>query len=201
MDKIVAFTGAGISRASGVPTFEEMGDIRDKLSRWYFRDNPEDFYKTLLEMKKTADNADPNPAHRVLARHNIPVVTMNIDGLHRRAGSRELVEIHGNLEQVFCKKCGSIYDFYVVEKSIHCQKCGELLESNVVLYGDSLDKFYEAMELIVSARELLVVGTSFQTSTASQMVMQAELAGVKATIINSHAEEEVPAYLERVFDE
>jgi NAD-dependent deacetylase len=199
MNKLVAFTGAGISKASGVPTFEEMGDIRDKLSRWYFNDSPEDFYKILLEMKRTTDQAEPNPAHLALAKHKIPVVTMNIDGLHRRAGSRELVEIHGNLEHVFCPECRSTYDFYVVQKSIHCQKCGELLQSNVVLYGDSLDKFYEAMELIVSARELLVVGTSFQTSTAAQMVMQAELAGVKATVINSRAEQEVPKYLEKVF--
>ena len=84
---LVAITGAGISRASGIPTFVEMGDLREKLSRDYFRAQPEKFYEIILDIKRTVDRAQPNPAHRALAEYGVPVITMNIDGLHTRAGS------------------------------------------------------------------------------------------------------------------
>lgn len=196
MRRIVAFTGAGVSKASGVPTFEEMGDIRDKLSRSYFIGHPADFYKILLEMKKTTDKAKPNPAHLAIAKYDLPVVTMNIDGLHARAGTKELVEIHGDMEKVCCPKCRGQYEFNIVEDTIYCPKCGTLLEPRVVLYEDPLDRYCDAAKLILSGEELLVVGTSFQTSTASQMVNQARWAGIKVTVINSDAQIQVPKYLE-----
>jgi NAD-dependent deacetylase len=199
MSKIVAFTGAGISKASGVPTFIELGDLRDKLSRSYFEDNTYDFYELLTEMKKTCDNAMPNPAHLALAQYNIPVITMNIDGLHKRAGSKTLIEIHGNLNNVICCNCKASYDFFVVEQSIYCKQCNALLEPNVVLYGDSIPRYYDALELISSAEELLVVGTSFYTSTASEFVGIAKRAGIKITIINDDAENQVLRYLKQVF--
>lgn len=198
MSKIVAFTGAGISKASGVPTFIELGDLRNKLSREYFEDNTYDFYELLFEMKKTCDNAEPNPAHLALAQYNIPVITMNIDGLHQRAGSNVLIEIHGNLNHVICCNCKASYDFCVVEKSIYCKQCNALLEPNVVLYGDSIPRYYDALELISTTEELLVVGTSFYTSTAAELVGIAERAGIKITIINDDAEIQVPIYLKQV---
>lgn len=82
MYDLVAITGAGISKASGIPTFEDMGDLRNKLTRSYFNSHPEEFYQGLLAMKETIDRAEPNPAHLALVEYNIPVITMNIDGLH-----------------------------------------------------------------------------------------------------------------------
>lgn len=199
MSKIVAFTGAGISKASGVPTFIELGDLRNKLSRDYFEDNTYDFYKLLAEMKKICDNAKPNPAHLALAQYNIPVITMNIDGLHQRAGSKDLIEIHGNLNNVICCNCKTSYEFRVIEDSIYCKLCNALLEPNVVLYGDSIPRYFDALELIGATEELLVVGTSFYTSTASDFVSIAKRAGIKVTIINDEAEIQVPIYLKQAF--
>jgi len=199
MHRIVAFTGAGISKASGVPTFEELGDLRDKLSRRYFNSKTSDFYKIILEMKGLIDKAAPNSAHISLAEYNIPIITMNIDGLHKKAGSEEVIEIHGNLEYVSCPKCDLQHSYEVIKESIHCKKCNELLQPNVVLYGDSLPFYLEAIDLVGSADELLVIGTSFYTSTASEMVYRAQRAGIKVTIINERAEEKVKNYLDNIY--
>lgn len=200
MKRIVAFTGAGISKASGIPTFVEMDGVRDKLSIDYFMSDTEDFYNVLLGMKRNIDKASPNPAHTAIAEYGIPVVTMNIDGLHKRAGTRELVEIHGNFDYVSCMKCGSRFDFSVVNDALYCRECGGLLKPNIVLYGENIPRYFDAIDLIGSADELLVVGTSFYTSTASMMVGAAQRAGIKVVTINSNAEIEVLKYLKSCFD-
>lgn len=193
--RVVAFTGAGISQESGVPTFVEMGDIRDKLSREYFLAHPREFYTLLSRMKETVDTAGPNPAHMALAERDIPVVTMNIDGLHRRAGTRRLVELHGNLERVLCRRCGQAYPFSQVETDILCPDCGALLDPDVVLYGDLIEGYPDAFSLIADCETLLVVGTSFYTSTAGVCAQAAREAGAEVLIINDNAAERVPAYL------
>ncbi|HOB19872.1 MAG TPA: Sir2 family NAD-dependent protein deacetylase [Candidatus Atribacteria bacterium] len=197
MHDLIAITGAGISKASGIPTFEEMVDLRSRLSRDYFNAHPGEFYDGLLKMKETIDRARPNPAHLALAEHGIPVVTMNIDGLHSKAGSRLVLEVHGNLEQVICRKCDERFDFYVIRDSIYCSRCGELLQPDVVLYGDMIRYYADAIDLIGSSREVLVVGTSFYTSTVNEFVYRARLAGKKISIINQSAETEVAKFLER----
>lgn len=197
MYDLVAITGAGISKASGIPTFEEMGDLRSKLSRDYFNAHPQEFYDGLLKMKETIDRARPNPAHLALAEHDIPVVTMNIDGLHKKAGSRIVLEVHGNLEQVLCWKCDERFDFYVIRDSICCPRCGDLLQPDVVLYGDMIRYYTDAIDLIGGSREVLVVGTSFYTSTVNEFVYRARLAGKKISIINQSAETEVAKFLKR----
>ncbi len=195
MHKIVALTGAGISKASGIPTFEEMGDLRDKLSRRYFISNPEEFYRILSTMKQNIEKAVPNAAHNALAQYGVPIVTMNVDGLHRKAGSKEVIEIHGNLDWVLCKKCGKKYEFNWVRNSLYCEECGDLLEPDVVLYGDQIPYYFNAVEMIGSADKLLVVGTSFYTSTVNDLVYMARRAGITVDTINAAAEVEVPKYL------
>lgn len=196
---LVALTGAGISKASGIPTFNEMGNLREKLSRSFFQNNPEEFYKILIEMKEKIERAEPNPAHIALAKYNVPIVTMNIDGLHKRAGSKNIIEIHGNLEYVECPNCNELYDFDVVKETIYCKKCRGLLQPNIVLYGDIIPLYFNAIDLIGSADELLVVGTSFYTSTAIDLVNRAKFAGIKVTMINENAEGNVPKYLKKLF--
>ena len=195
MYRIVAFTGAGISKASGIPTFEELGDLREKLSRSYFADNPEDFYGVLTAMKERSVKAMPNPAHLALAQYNIPVVTMNIDGLHARAGSKDVLELHGNLSYVFCPRCRRRFDFSIVKDSIRCSNCGAMLQPNVVLYGDSIPLYFDALDILGRAEEILVIGTSFYTSTAVELISRAQMAGIETTIINKDAENEVPRIL------
>lgn len=195
MKRIVVFTGAGISKASGIPTFQDMEGVRDKLEINYFRENPAEVYKALFDMKYRIERAAPNPAHMAIAEYNLPVVTMNIDGLHLRAGSKQLVEIHGNLEHVICTKCKKEFEFQQAEKSIYCSSCNGLLRPDIVLYGEMIPKYLDAIELIESAEELLVVGTSFYTSTATELVSRAKWIGAKVKIINENAETEVPIYL------
>ncbi|HZX45984.1 MAG TPA: Sir2 family NAD-dependent protein deacetylase [Clostridia bacterium] len=192
---LVAITGAGISRASGIPTFVEMGDLREKLNRDYFRAHPDKFYKIILDMKRTIDRAQPNAAHRALAEYGVPVITMNIDGLHTRAGSEKVLEVHGNLDYVECLRCNTRHGYNEVEESIYCKKCGSIYEPNVVLYGDSIRYFYEAIELASSCSQVLVVGTSFYTSTVNVFVDSARMAGVKIHVINKDAEHKVPGFL------
>lgn len=198
--KLIALTGAGVSKASGVPTFVEMGDLREKLSRDYFNTHPKDFYNILIQMKDTVDRADPNPAHMALAEHHVPVITMNIDGLHHRAGSREneVIEIHGSIRRVFCPECGRWYDFDVVRESIYCPNCPHtILQPDVVLYGDSIPRLSDALALVDSADRLVVIGTSFYTSTASYITQAAEAKNIPVDIINERAEEVLPDYIKQ----
>ena len=199
MYRLVSFTGAGISKASGIPTFEEMGDIRDKLSIDYFTENPESFYNILLKMKKLINTVEPNAAHYALAEYDIPVVTMNIDGLHQKAGSKCVVEVHGNLEYVSCICGGKKLPFETVEDSVYCDLCKQPLCPSVVLYGGKIACYRDADTLVRNTKELLVVGTSFYTSTSSIFVASAKQAGAKITIINDNAETKVLRYLQEVF--
>lgn len=199
MSGLIAITGAGISKASGIPTFAETEGLRDKLTRSYFRACPEDFYRTVLEMKQGVDRAKPNGAHRALAEYEVPVITMNIDGLHTKAGSEEVLEVHGNLDYVECKKCKIRHGYSEVKESIYCGECGSVYEPNVVLYGDSIRHFYEATKRSASCKQVLVVGTSFYTSTVNVFVDSARRAGVKVHIINKEAETEVARFLKEYY--
>lgn len=194
---LVAITGAGISKASGIPTFEEMGDLRNKLSRDYFEVYPKEFYNALVTMKDTISKAKPNNAHLELAKHNVPIITMNIDGLHTKVGSKNVLEVHGNLDYVTCKSCKFRYNFDLVKSFIHCPECNEVLEPNVVLYGDPIRYYFNAIDLIGSSNHLLVVGTSFYTSTVVDFVDRAKMAGIKVSIINKDAEVEVGRFLRK----
>ncbi|MGF7185603.1 NAD-dependent deacetylase [Desulfitispora alkaliphila] len=200
MGKLVAITGAGISKASGIPTFEDMGtDIRDKLTRDYFESYPEDFYSGLLPLKRAIDTAEPNGAHLALAERKVPVITMNIDGLHTKAGSKDVLEVHGNLDFFYCGECDNRYDYTELENSIYCKECSNLIQPNVVLYGDTIRSYFPALDLVGAADHVLVVGTSFYTSTVNDFVYRAQAAGNQITIINENAEEKVAQFLSNFF--
>lgn len=167
---IIAFTGAGISKASGIPTFDEMGDLRNKLDRGFATHHKEEFDSIMANLKEVCGKAEPNDAHMALKEYDIPVITMNIDSLHSRAGSTQIIEVHGSL-----------------------------FEDNVVLYGDSAPKYTEALDWVARMKEgdtLLVVGTSFYTSISSQVRSAAEANNVNIVIINADAETKVRKYLE-----
>lgn len=167
---IIAFTGAGISRASGIPTFDEQGDLRTKLDRCFATYHRKEFNKIMQQLVDTCKSAEPNDAHKALAEYNIPVITMNIDGLHNRAGSQYVIEVHGNVEK-----------------------------NNVVLYGDPAPKYTEALDIVDRLSEediLLIIGTSFYTSISSQIKYTAERNLAKVVIINDDAEHQVRDFLE-----
>jgi NAD-dependent deacetylase len=199
--KLAVLTGAGISKQSGIPTFVEMGDLRDKLSRTFYSQHTKEFFDVISGMKKICDEAKPNEAHRAIAKYDIPVVTMNIDGLHIRAGSKEVCEIHGNLRDIYCSGCNQKYGYEALQDGLHCTACGALLNPDIVLYGDTIPRLYEAMEMVSGCDTLLVVGTSFYTSTASFVVDAAKETGAKIEIINEDAKDEVPLFLKKYFGE
>lgn len=167
---IIAFTGAGISKSSGIPTFDEQGDLRTKLDRCFATYHRKEFNKIMQQLVDTCKAAEPNDAHKALAEYNIPVITMNIDGLHNRAGSQYVIEVHGNVEK-----------------------------NNVVLYGDPAPKYTEALDIVdrLSKEDiLLIIGTSFYTSISSQIKYTAERNLAKVVIINDDAEHQVRDFLE-----
>lgn len=167
---IIAFTGAGISKASGIPTFDEQGDLRTKLDRYFATYHRKEFNKIMQQLKDTCAAAEPNDAHKALAEYNIPVITMNIDGLHNRTGSEHVIEVHGSVR-----------------------------ENNVVLYGDPAPYYQIALDMIdkmLMADILLIIGTSFYTSISSQIKYTAENNGTKIVIINEDAEHQVRKFLE-----
>ena len=167
---IIAFTGAGISKASGIPTFDEQGDLRTKLDRCFATYHRKEFNKIMQQLVDTCKAAEPNDAHKTLAEYNIPVITMNIDGLHNRAGSQYVIEVHGNVEK-----------------------------NNVVLYGDPAPKYTEALDIVYRLSKediLLIIGTSFYTSISSQIKYTAERNLAKVVIINDDAEHQVRDFLE-----
>ncbi|MFP4456757.1 MAG: SIR2 family NAD-dependent protein deacylase [Clostridia bacterium] len=196
--RILAFTGAGISKDSGIPTFEEMGELRDKLSRRFFSSHPKQFFEVLLKLKTTIDKASPNKAHLILAKYEIPIITMNIDGLHTKANSEEVLEIHGNLEKLRCKKCNQEFDFKILKESYKCPECSSVLQPNVVLYGDGLSKINKAFNMVSECDILIIVGTSYYTSTAIDILEYAKATKKKIYEVNSDAKTKVPRLIKKI---
>lgn len=197
----VALTGAGISAPSGVPTFQGMWKgrpIRDFLSREYFETHRIEFFELYIEMVSWC-RKEPNPAHRALAEWGLPIITQNIDGLHHKAGSREIYELHGSLRTLSCPKCGKVIDaqefaeklrkayeakdYRAVGECLRCS-CSGLWETDVVLYGDSVRHLEEAYELSAQTDLMLVVGSSLTTYPAAGLPDVARRHGAEVILIN-----------------
>ena len=176
----VAFTGAGISKTAGIPTFQEFPGITEKLSVTYKKNHPEEFNKVMNSLKSNCLGKSPTKAHLALAEYKIPLITMNIDGLHKDAGSQYVLEIHGNV-----------------------------YEDNVVLYGQQIHYAEESVKLLYKCSEFcetndvngmfLIVGTSMQTQFANYLSGMAQYyANLIIESINENADEEVPKLLHNI---
>ncbi len=195
-------TGAGISAPSGVPTFQSSWKgrpIRSFLGRDYLERDPVGFFELYCSMEAWT-RVEPNEAHRALARLGIPVITQNIDGLHQKAGSREVIELHGNLRSLVCRRCGKTVDaapvcgrlrpLYeqgapkaAVLEALRCT-CGGRYDPDVVLYGDAVRGISEAWEMTERCDLLLVIGTSLETYPAAALPDVARSAGIPVVIEN-----------------
>ncbi len=203
MANIVAFTGAGISVASGLPTF---GDdtwrgrpVRELLTKTFFLRHPEEFYAYYWEGLYGWQEASPNPAHLSLARAGASIITQNIDGLHQAAGSEDVLELHGNLRELVCEKCNTLYkscDWRARAGVPLCPSDGHILKPNVVLFEEIPHGFDEAIERIRGADWLLVIGTSLQVAPACYLPEFARRWRIPVVIINEAAEIEVPRWLQ-----
>ena len=185
--RIAFFGGAGVSTESGIPDFRGVdGLYRQKyayppetiLSREFFEHNPEEFYRFYREKILILD-AEPNPAHRKLAEWEAEgrlngVVTQNIDGLHQKAGSKRVFELHGSIHRNFCTGCGKSYSAEWVASTAGVPRCacGGIVKPDVVLYGESLDDavMRGAMHAIAHADLLIVGGTSLSVYPAAGLI-------------------------------
>ena len=204
-NNIVFFGGAGVSTASGIPDFRSAtglynqkteGDYSPEylLSHEFLTDHPEEFcnyYKGQLIFP----DAKPNKAHIALATLEKlgklrAVITQNIDGLHQMAGSTNVLELHGNLQDHYCLSCGQRYDLdYAMKQKgkTLCEKCGGFVRPDVVLYGESLNMsvLQQAVEAIAQADVLIVAGTSLVVYPAAGLVRYYR--GNKLMIINQQS--------------
>ena len=185
---VIAFTGAGISKPSGIPTFEDQGDMRYKLDRGFATEHPEEFKNLLESIKEQYKSAEPNEAHLALARAKIPVITMNIDGLHGKANDIVTKEMEGKTKRPF-------QHAPVIE--VH----GNIYKNNVVLYGDPAPMYSNAFEWIYRLEpgdKILIIGTSYFTNFSSMVKDICTRYNVDIIEINANAEIEVPKAIENL---
>lgn len=204
-ENIVFFGGAGVSTESGIPDFRSEGGIFQAINEYgvrpevilshsFFMQNPEVFFKYY---KKTLlyPDAKPNDCHKALAKLEEmgklkAVVTQNIDDLHQRAGSKNVLELHGTLYKNYCMKCGKQFDLaYVMadEGITRCDVCGGMVRPDVVLYEEGLDQetIYQAVDCIGKADLLIVGGTSLNVYPAAGLLNYYK--GNKLVLINKSA--------------
>ena len=188
-NRIVFFGGAGVSTESGIPDFrsengvfnsmQKYGETPEKLvSHSYFINHTEEFYQYYKE-NLIFNDAKPNKAHIALARLEEigklkAVITQNIDGLHQKAGSKNVLELHGNADRNYCQICNKKYDAnYILESdNIPRCECGGIIKPDVVLYEEPLNTglLNFATSYIESADTLIVGGTSLVVYPAAGLI-------------------------------
>ncbi len=187
--RTVFFGGAGVSTESGIPDFRSENGIYTALKKFgrspemllshtFFELRPDVFYRYYRENLLVTD-VEPNPAHLALAQLEkrgklSSVITQNIDGLHQKAGSRHVLELHGSIWRNYCSKCGKKYDIETIRQSegIPRCECGGVIRPDVVLYEEQLpwDVFEEAENEIQNASLLIVGGTSLAVYPAAGLL-------------------------------
>jgi len=195
----VALTGAGISVESGIPSFRGAQgmwakyDPTEYASLHAFMQHPRKVWEMLSEMVSVCGGAVPNVAHKglaVLEEMGVvrAVITQNVDGLHQAAGSRRVIEYHGNLDELICVSCWKRYPTRErwTPGAVPLCDCGEILKPNVVLFGEPIPWLAQeqAEEEARTCRVLVVIGTSAQVSPACDIPRIAKESGAAVVEIN-----------------
>ena len=198
-DNIVFFGGAGVSTESGIPDFRSVDGLYHQqyryppetiLSHSFYTAHKTEFYD-FYRAKMLAPDAQPNAAHRKLAQWEAQgklkaVITQNIDGLHQKAGSREVLELHGSVLRNYCERCGKFYGLDAILHSTGVPKCtcGGDIKPDVVLYEEGLDEhvMQKALDYISRADMLIIGGTSLVVYPAAGLVRYYR--GNKLVVIN-----------------
>ncbi len=189
-DKVTVITGAGISAESGVPTFRGEDGLwknfrAEELATPYaFNENPKLVWEWYNWRRELISKCEPNPAHYFLVKleqdkgDNFLLITQNVDGLHRRAGSKRIIEIHGCLWRVKCISCSyKDYNYDIpIEILPKCPECGNLLRPDVVWFGESLDynDLERSIEACINCDLLIVIGTSGVVQPVASFPFQAK---------------------------
>ncbi len=198
-DNIVFFGGAGVSTESGIPDFRSVDGLYQQkfryppetmLSHTFFETHTEEFFD-FYRAKMLALDAQPNAAHRKLAQWEREgrlkaVITQNIDGLHQKAGSRNVLELHGSVLHNHCLRCGRAYgvEHIVRSQGVPRCACGGIVKPDVVLYEEALDEdvMARAVHYIRQADVLLIGGTSLVVYPAAGLVRYYR--GQKLAVVN-----------------
>ena len=201
--RVLFITGAGISADSGLPTYRGVGglyndeatedglSIEDALSGECMSIRPEITWKYLAQVERNCHRVQPNAAHHAIAgleEHcEVIVLTQNIDGLHIKAGSSKVIEIHGTLEARYCAHCGTPADARDDQVPPRCKQCNEIVRPRVVLFGEMLpetalnrlcDEFARGFDMV------FVIGTTAVFPYIAEPVLRAVRAGVPTIEIN-----------------
>lgn len=184
---VVFFGGAGVSTESGIPDFRSQDGLYSQqyqyppemiISHSFYLKNPEEFYR-FYKNKMIFPDAKPNAAHLALARLEQQgkvkaVITQNIDGLHQKAGSRNVLELHGSVYRNFCTRCGRAYglDAVLQAEGVPRCSCGGIIKPDVVLYEEGLDQgtLEAAVRALAEADMLMIGGTSLNVYPAAGLI-------------------------------
>ena len=187
---IVVFTGAGISVPSGIPDFRSASGIYNQktkfnaspeeiISHSFFKKYTKEFYEFYKE-KMCYPEAKPNLAHKYFADlekkgKNVIIVTQNIDGLHQKAGSNTVYELHGSIHRNYCEKCNRSFGLkYVMTRNPipYCDRCHGIVKPDVVLYEEPLDEMVieRAISAMMTSDVLIVIGTSLTVYPAAGFI-------------------------------
>ena len=187
-DNIVFFGGAGVSTESGIPDFRSVDGLYNQqykyppetiLSASFFERDPEEFYRFYHAKLIAPPGVEPNAAHRRLAELEREgklraVITQNIDGLHQKAGSREVLELHGTTHRCYCARCRRPYPESFVNdcEGVPRCECGGAVRPDVVLYEEALDEkaLEKAIRFIAAADMLIIGGTSLVVYPAAGLI-------------------------------
>lgn len=198
LKQCVVLTGAGISAESGIPTFRSLGGLWEKYdpavyaSIEVFRKDPSKYWILRGDFIRNYDSYQPNNAHLALAgleQMGIVrcVITQNIDGLHKKADSKHVIEVHGSLREIYCLACGKAYRVPHIPGGTppYCS-CGGVLKPNTVLFGEQLprDALTKAQEESAWCKIMLLVGTSAVVQPAASLLFLAKQNGAQIIEIN-----------------
>jgi NAD-dependent deacetylase len=199
---VVFLTGAGISTDSGILDYRGAKGVGQQinfekvLSAESFREDPEEFWNDMFNIMKWGDLAlkEPNIGHEWIAdlvnhERNVTVITQNIDGLHEKAGSLRVINAHGTIGEGECPKCGYDDEIALASQRIpKCKKCGEILKPDVVLYGEDLPRYMEALDATLKADVFIAMGTSLKVFPIAGLVEQARImTKAEVFIVNNEA--------------
>jgi NAD-dependent deacetylase len=197
----VSLTGAGVSTASGIPDFRGPNGLYKRLPNnifdlEFFKNNPAKYYELTFDLVHSFDEKQPSTTHKMLSKlektgYLEAVITQNIDGLHQKAGSSNVVELHGNTSKFLCLNCGKSYSKEDLTEILNKQNppkcsCGGLIKPDVVFFGEMLpmDAINKAEQLSVNAELFVALGSSLVVYPAAQFPLISKRNGSKLIIVN-----------------